>query len=140
MPTGSVDRPEPVTAPYARILLATEHTEFDSGAERVAFDLALRWGAPLAAVEPLVTNAEYEAVAPELAERRLKVAPQKVRQHEAIVQLGAPALQRPPVRFGRVRRGDRAHEQHLRGGHPLVRRHLEGAQLDQTKASGGAVR
>ena len=46
-----------MTAPYGRILLATEHTEFDAGAERVAFDLALRWSTPLSAVELLVTNA-----------------------------------------------------------------------------------
>ena len=72
-----------MTAPYGRILLATQHTEFDSGAERVAFDLALRWGAPLAAVEPLVTNAEYEAVAPELAERADDEAHSRVERLEA---------------------------------------------------------
>ncbi len=53
--------------PYTRILLATEHTEFDAGAERVAFELARHCGAPLAGVLPLVTNTEYEVVAPELA-------------------------------------------------------------------------
>ncbi len=58
-----------MAAPYARILLATEHTEFDAGAERTAFELARRWGASLAAVVPLVTNAEVEAVAPQVAER-----------------------------------------------------------------------
>lgn len=58
-----------MTHPFERILLATEHTEFDSGAERVAFALALRCGKPLAAVIPVVSNPEYEAVAPQLAER-----------------------------------------------------------------------
>ncbi len=58
-----------VSAPYTRILLATEHTDFDVGAERVAFELAKRWDVPLLVVQPLVTNAEYEAVAPELAAR-----------------------------------------------------------------------
>ena len=72
-----------MTAPYGRILLATEHTEFDAGAERVAFDLALRWSTPLSAVEPLVTNAEYEAVAPELAERADDEAHSRVERLEA---------------------------------------------------------
>lgn len=57
-----------MTHPFERILLATEHTEFDSGAERVAFDMSQRCGTPLAAVIPVVSNPEYEAVAPQLAE------------------------------------------------------------------------
>ena len=55
--------------PYARLLLATEHTEFDTGAEQVALDLARRRGVPLAAVVPIVSNVEYESVAPELVAR-----------------------------------------------------------------------
>jgi len=54
---------------FQRILLATERTEFDVGAERVALAMALRCGLPLAVVMPLASNPEYEAVAPELAER-----------------------------------------------------------------------
>ncbi len=53
--------------PFQRLLLATEHTEFDVGAERVAFELARRCRLPLAAVLPIVSNPEYEATAPELA-------------------------------------------------------------------------
>jgi hypothetical protein len=53
--------------PFQRLLLATEHTEFDVGAERVAFELARRCRLPLAAVLPIVTNPEYEVTAPELA-------------------------------------------------------------------------
>ncbi len=53
--------------PFARILLATEHTEFDVGAERVAFELARRCGVPLAVVIPLESNPEFEAAAPERA-------------------------------------------------------------------------
>ena len=54
---------------FRRILLATERTEFDVGAERLALAMALRCGQPLAVVMPLTSNPEYEAVAPELAER-----------------------------------------------------------------------
>lgn len=55
--------------PFQRLLVATEHTDFDSGAERVALAMAGRCGLPLAAVFPLVSNPEYEAVAPQLVAR-----------------------------------------------------------------------
>lgn len=55
--------------PFSRLLLATEHTDFDVGAETVAFALARRCGLPLAGVLPIVSNPEFEAVAPQLAAR-----------------------------------------------------------------------
>jgi nucleotide-binding universal stress UspA family protein len=55
-----------MTHPFERILLATEHTEFDAGAERLAFELAKRCGIPLAVVIPVVSNPEYEAIAPQI--------------------------------------------------------------------------
>jgi nucleotide-binding universal stress UspA family protein len=55
--------------PYTRLLLATEHTEFDAGAEHVALELARRCGLPLAGVVPIVSNVEYESVAPEVVAR-----------------------------------------------------------------------
>jgi nucleotide-binding universal stress UspA family protein len=54
---------------YHRILLATEGTEFDVGAERLAIDLAVQWAVGLLAVIPVVSNPEFEIVAPQLAER-----------------------------------------------------------------------
>ena len=54
---------------FPRVLLATEHTEFDVGAERAAFALAAQPDVVLSAVVPLVSNVEYEAVAPALAAR-----------------------------------------------------------------------
>jgi len=54
---------------FSRLLLATEHGEFDAGAEALAFAMAQRCGLPLAAVLPVVSNPEFEAVAPELAAR-----------------------------------------------------------------------
>lgn len=56
------------------LLLATEHTEFDTGAERVALALAARWRQPLSVVRPLVSNPEYEALAPEIAQRAAESA------------------------------------------------------------------
>ncbi|MDD2774496.1 MAG: universal stress protein [Gallionella sp.] len=55
--------------PFSRILLATEHTEFDAGAERLAFAMAQRCGVPLRVVFPLLSNPEYEAEMPEHALR-----------------------------------------------------------------------
>lgn len=57
------------TPVFAHVLLATERTEFDIGAERMALALARRHGQTLAVVMPLASNAEFEAVAPALAER-----------------------------------------------------------------------
>ena len=54
---------------FSRPLLATEHTEFDSGAEPLALAMAAKCGAPLAVVLPLLSNPEYEALAPQLAQR-----------------------------------------------------------------------
>jgi nucleotide-binding universal stress UspA family protein len=52
---------------FQHLLLATERTEFDAGAERVALALAQRGQRPLGVVMPLTSNAEYEAVAPQRA-------------------------------------------------------------------------
>jgi hypothetical protein len=57
------------TYPFQRILLATEHTEFDAGAERIAFAMAQRCGIPLRVVLPVVSNPVYEVEAPDLAQR-----------------------------------------------------------------------
>jgi nucleotide-binding universal stress UspA family protein len=58
-----------VAKSFDRILLATEGTEFDVGSERVAIDLAAKFRLPLLAVIPVVSNPEYEIVAPQLAEK-----------------------------------------------------------------------
>mgnify|MGYP001087433181 CR=1 FL=1 len=55
--------------PWHRILLATEHTEFDVGAERLALALARQTGHALDIVVPLVLNDELVIEAPALAER-----------------------------------------------------------------------
>lgn len=63
--------------PFQRILLATEHTEFDVGAERLAFHMAKRCGIRLYAVLPLVSTAEFIVQAPELALRDDELAAEK---------------------------------------------------------------
>ena len=56
-----------MSATFHRLLLATEHSEFDIGSERLALALAQRCGLGLTVVLPLRSNPEYEAVAPQLA-------------------------------------------------------------------------
>jgi len=85
---------------FQTILLATQCTEFDAGADRVAIALAARCGVPLHAVLPLVTNAEYETFAPMLedtVEAQAAADLQKLR--EAAAAAGVTLV-------GSVRRGE----------------------------------
>ncbi|MEX8504274.1 universal stress protein [Leptothrix ochracea] len=66
--------------PFMRPLLATEHTEYDEGAERLAIALAGRCGLDLRVVIPVVSNPEYETIAPLLAAQI---------EHEAAIKLRA---------------------------------------------------
>jgi nucleotide-binding universal stress UspA family protein len=63
---------------FNRLLLATEHSEFDTGAEAMAFALAKRCQLPLATVVPLLSNPEYEALAPQIAAKAEQEAAVKI--------------------------------------------------------------
>lgn len=54
---------------FGRILLATEGSDFDSGAQALAFALARHSAAPLGIVMPVTSNPEFEMSAPEVAAR-----------------------------------------------------------------------
>lgn len=69
--------------PFERILLATEHTKFDVGAEKLAFAMAGRCGMPLRVVIPVLSNPEFEAQAPELARRADEEIGRKISELEA---------------------------------------------------------
>ena len=86
--------------PYARLLLATEHTEFDAGSEHVALELARQRGVPLAGIVPIVSNVEYESVAPEL------VARVEEGVHARLVALRGDAQRAGVALELRVRRGE----------------------------------
>lgn len=78
-----------MTALFQHLLLATEHTEFDAGAEQLAMALARRCELPLSGVLPLVSNPEYEALAPELAARAdLQAAARIAELHETALDQG----------------------------------------------------
>ena len=63
---------------FTHLLLATEHSEYDSGAESMALALAQRCQLPLATVVPLVSNPEYEAIAPQIAAKAEREAAVKI--------------------------------------------------------------
>jgi nucleotide-binding universal stress UspA family protein len=89
-----------VTAYFRNLLLATEHTEFDAGAERVALALARHCDLPLGAIVPLVSNPEYEAVAPQLVARIEAEAMFRIAGLQALADEARVALE------VRVRRGE----------------------------------
>ena len=89
-----------MTFSFDRILLATEHTEFDAGAERVAFELAKKCATPLHGVLPMVSNAEYEAVAPE------RVAQTEREAYARLTELRAAAAAADVTLDILVRRGE----------------------------------
>jgi nucleotide-binding universal stress UspA family protein len=74
--------------PFSRILLATEHSEYDRGSEALAFALARHCGQALAGVLPIMSNAEFEAVAPQVAARDDAAA---ARQREALAAAASAA-------------------------------------------------
>lgn len=87
---------------FTRLLLATEHSEFDTGAEALALALARRCGLPLAGVLPVVSNPEFEMVAPQVAARAEAEASVKREDLEAMAR-----AQGVPLHM-RVRRGAEA--------------------------------
>jgi len=90
---------------FTRLLLATEHTEFDTGAESVALSLAKRCQLPLATVLPLASNPEYEALAPEIAARAEAEAAVK------IADIRANAQKQGVVIDLHVRRGEEPYQE-----------------------------
>jgi nucleotide-binding universal stress UspA family protein len=85
---------------FTRLLLATEHTPYDTGAESLAISMARRCGLPLAVVLPLVSNPEYEALAPQIAARAEQEAAAKIADIRAHAQAQGVDINL------RVRRGD----------------------------------
>lgn len=74
---------------FTKLLLATQCSEFDSGAEKMALALAQRCQLPLRTVLPLLSNPEYEALAPELAAQAEHQAAQQI----AVLRARAQAAQ-----------------------------------------------
>lgn len=94
-----------MSALFNRVLLASDGTEFDVGAERVGIDLAAKLGLPLRAVIPLVSNPEFEIVAPQLAAQ----AEAEAAAHLEALRRAARA--RGVELIGTVRRGETPHEE-----------------------------
>jgi hypothetical protein len=88
---------------FKSLLLATEHSESDSGAEALALALARRCGLALCAVLPVAGNPEFETVAPELAARA------DAQAHDQAEQLQAAARALGVALAVNVRRGPEAY-------------------------------
>lgn len=90
---------------FQHLLLATEHSEFDSGAEALALALARRCQLPLGGVLPIVSNPEFEAEAPELATRADQQAAARIAAlHELAQARGVPLAMQ-------ARRGPEPHQE-----------------------------
>jgi nucleotide-binding universal stress UspA family protein len=85
---------------FHTVVLATQSTEFDAGAERVAIALAARCAIPLYAVLPLVSNTEYETFAPMLEDVAESDAAQNLQK------LRETAAARGVTLIGNVRLGE----------------------------------
>jgi nucleotide-binding universal stress UspA family protein len=99
---------------FHTVLLATQFTEFDAGAERVGIALAVKCEIPLYAVVPLVSNTEYETFAPmleDVAEADAAAALQKLRETAAargVTLVGNVRLGEEPYREIIAEAGERA--------------------------------
>ena len=76
----------------------------------------------------------------ELGEHALKILPEIMRQHEAVVQRGAPAREAALLRLAPHFCDQRADQELLREAHPRIGRHLQRTEFDQAEPAGGAVR
>ncbi len=90
---------------FQRLLLATEHTGFDAGAESVAMAMVGRCQLPLTAVLPLISNPEYEALAPQIAARAEQDAAGKMAELRAHATTAGISLEL------RLRRGEEAYRE-----------------------------
>ncbi len=70
-----------------------------------------------------------------ISENAEKVLPDKVRQHEPVMQRGSPAHGRALLRLAPKPSDDRAQQQLLREAHARVRRHFKRAKFDEPKTS-----
>ena len=90
---------------FTRLLLATEHTEFDTGAEAVALSLAQRCQLPLTTVLPLLSNPEYETLQPQIAARAEREAATKIASLREQAQAGGVTINL------RLRRGEEPYQE-----------------------------
>ncbi|WP_341892378.1 universal stress protein, partial [Variovorax sp. YR752] len=93
---------QPAAAPFSHLLLATEHTAQDAGAEAIAFALSQHCGTPLMVLLPLLSNPEYELMAPQLAMRAEAEAAQRLHELREMAA-GAGVAIEPQVRRGPAR-------------------------------------
>ena len=90
-------------------------------------------------VEPVGRQAEAGVV--QLGNHVAKILPHEMRQHETVVQFGAPAHQGCRAeRLAPEARHQGAQQQLLGQRHARVRRHFEGAHFQEPQATGSRIR
>src|SRR4051812_33685894 len=72
----------------------------------------------------------------QVREHAKKILPHEMRQHEAVMQRGAPAYAGAALWFAPEPGDQRAHQQLLGEIHARVGRHFEGAEFDQPEPPG----
>ncbi|MCZ2292760.1 MAG: universal stress protein [Burkholderiales bacterium] len=102
-----------MTHPFRRPLLATEHSVYDGGAETLALALARAWGLHLHAVLPMLSNPEFQAVAPQVAARADAAAAERRESLEAMARAQDVELS------VRVREGPAIHEIFVRAAREI---------------------
>ncbi len=90
---------------FSRLLLATEHTDYDAGSEAMGLALAQRCQLPLATVLPLVSNPEYEALAPQIAMQAEREAAKKIAALHAMASVQGVCIDL------RLRRGEEPYQE-----------------------------
>src|SRR5581483_9073062 len=76
----------------------------------------------------------------EIIEHAEEILPDEMRQHEAVMQRGAPAHARALLRLAPEPRNQRAHQQLLRKAHARMGCHLESTKFDQPEPSRRRIR
>lgn len=114
-----------MVTPFQHLLLATEHTPFDSGAEALAVALARQCGLPLAAVMPMLSNAEFEMVAPEVAREADNEMALRRQALQAVAQAGGVQLDVQVRRGPELAAEVTAHAQALGSDLIIIRRRGE---------------
>jgi nucleotide-binding universal stress UspA family protein len=90
---------------FNHLLLATEHSEFDVGAEKMALAMAGRCQLPISVVFPLVSNPEYETLMPQIAAKAEREAAVKIAELRSRASAAGVAMD------VQVRRGEEPYQE-----------------------------
>src|SRR5881392_3858805 len=82
---------------------------------------------------------EQVTAVPQVFDHVAKILLNKVGQHKAVMEFGAPAHEGTPAGLSPETGNERAKEELLGQTHARVRRHFKGAQLDETEPAAAGL-